>query len=310
MFNQFLRQVSEEGGVSMLLLNDVNNFEKNVKSHLSFDTYFKKLFHQKDYSTIKRCKSILLLYFLFEHLITPEMIEDVFKMNYEVCNGFKKEQKLDLRYEALIAGLLKPSKRDLEFYTNINFITWNYDANLLLSLKNFIDPYSPFKEFILRNYSDGVFKFNNVNVYHLNGFINHNLINYVNQPNALGQFIGYLKNEYNFEALESGAESIRFSWEQEFSMERDIDKAILNSGHVVLIGYSLPLYNRLFDLKIFKKENMSRKDLIIQDLRANEVSSILKSDFQLDFESFEGVKLKVYDNCRSFLVPNSIFHSI
>src|SRR5215217_2079269 len=50
-------------------IEDCNLFIEEVKTHLSFDTYFKKLFHQNEFDKITKSKNILLLYFLFEHLI-------------------------------------------------------------------------------------------------------------------------------------------------------------------------------------------------------------------------------------------------
>ena len=106
------------------ILYKIFYLNEEFKSHQSFDTYFKKLFHTKQPNEINCAKKILHLYFIWEHL------EEVF---YELKQGnsFNKQAKIDKRYDALIAGLLKPIANEAKSYCKTNFITWNYDLNLL-----------------------------------------------------------------------------------------------------------------------------------------------------------------------------------
>lgn len=145
------------------LIADSSTFAKKIKAHSTFDTFFKKLFHQNKEEEINKYKTILLFYFLFEHLFTyDELYHDK-----DFLNQHRKIYKLDPRYEALIAGLLRPIKNQIDFYKNVNFLTWNYDANLLNALRNFISPEIPLNEFILGNFRDGYFNINDqIKVFH------------------------------------------------------------------------------------------------------------------------------------------------
>lgn len=85
------------------------------------------------------------LYFLWEHLQASEEVitktaenkNDPGKIKNEEI--FEKQSAIDKRYDALIAGLLQPY-REIKFFGNINFISWNYDLNLPCSVKSFTHP--------------------------------------------------------------------------------------------------------------------------------------------------------------------------
>ena len=81
-------------------------FIDNIALHSSFDTYFKKLFHQNEIDTIIKSKNLLLYYFIFEHLC-PLYLYNV-SYGWSTSNEEKK-YKIDPRYESMIAGLLKTS---------------------------------------------------------------------------------------------------------------------------------------------------------------------------------------------------------
>ena len=89
------------------LIADCSAFANKIKAHSTFDTFFKKLFHQNKQEEINTYKTVLFFYFLFEHLFAYD------ELNYydkDFIFKYKKDYKLDPRYEALIAGLLKPIK--------------------------------------------------------------------------------------------------------------------------------------------------------------------------------------------------------
>ncbi len=96
----------------------VSKISEAFKTHQSFDTYFKKLFHTKEFEKISEGKKILNLYFIWEHLskITNEP-------ELKVETTFWKQSIIDKRYDALIAGLLKPLSGKSEPYCPVNFIT-------------------------------------------------------------------------------------------------------------------------------------------------------------------------------------------
>src|SRR5689334_6688146 len=61
----FLRTTSSH---NKNFIDENAEFIDNVALHSSFDTYFKKLFHQNEVDDIIKFKNLLLYYFIFEHL--------------------------------------------------------------------------------------------------------------------------------------------------------------------------------------------------------------------------------------------------
>lgn len=136
------------------------------KSHQSFDTYFKKLFHSNPYK-INMAKKILHLYFIWEH-VSSHSFE---KPKDE--NLFWKQSRYDKRYDALLAGLLKPLKDETELFCQTNFTTWNYDMNLLCSIKNYFYPKETFRIFMdkIKTNDSNVWEIaNQIRVINMNGY--------------------------------------------------------------------------------------------------------------------------------------------
>jgi hypothetical protein len=296
-------------------------FLKAISAHLSFDTFFKKLFHQQKHPLIKKYKTLLLIYFLFEHLIeVPVQIEEEYK------NGMK-ESNPDPRYEALIAGLLKPIRNANEFYAKVNFISWNYDAQLVDAIRNFIFSDQPLHSFIADYHKKGEIYLNNqVSITHLNGLIDHPFLNSGTRLNKsqIQKIFRELIHELFSHAgqIHTFSESIAFSWENiqydngEVQMPAFIQSArdaIRRSNNIIITGYSFPLYNRPIDSFLLNHETLSGKNIYIQDPNATDIKEILQNDLgvkeNLD-ETFVGgpiTQIKTIFNCSSFFVPNTIF---
>ena len=62
--------------IDQFIIAEVKQFKRSVLTHYSFDTYFKKLFHQNKTDLIEKHKMVLLLYFLFEHLVDEEILRN------------------------------------------------------------------------------------------------------------------------------------------------------------------------------------------------------------------------------------------
>ncbi|MEO8400145.1 MAG: hypothetical protein ABI550_10110 [Ignavibacteriaceae bacterium] len=284
--------------------NDCNEFASQIKSHLSFDTFFKKLFHQNKGREIQRFKGIMLVYFLFEQLFSYEDL----LYDEEFIKKEGKEFILDPRYEALIAGLLKPIKGRIEFYKNVNFLTWNYDVNLLLSLKNFISPKKSAIEFIDETDKSTHFQINEqIKVFHLNGYIAHPVLNEIGNDEKVKAFEDFLK-EYDTNKLERYINNIMFAWEQDIENFTALSEIIQNSEQVVCIGYSLPLFNRVFDTKYLNENNLrGGKELFIQNLEINSIRDILTTDLGVRLD-VEELNVNFSMSCSSFLIPSNIFN--
>lgn len=299
------------------------------KTHQSFDTYFKKLFHIGLLQTIIEVKKILNLYFIWEHLSDLQNDSEIFVGDYV----FGKQSTIDKRYDALIAGLLKPTSGKSDPYCPVNFITWNYDMNLLMSLKNYFLPQGTFKDFLNQcNKEDNIWQIgNNISVINMNGYFYSTFfaseIELVPGKRKTQEILyNKLKDNYFSNESDSDAELIKFAWESSSDLKMTelpcVKKAIekiSSSDNVVLIGYTFPLYNRLIDFKYFNGSSLREKNIYIQDPNASEIKKSLVNDFNIYVKSEKiepsaigvdyvpGTVLIEMTNCDSFLIPSDIF---
>jgi hypothetical protein len=291
------------------------------KTHQSFDTYFKKLFHTGEVGKISLAKKILNLYFFWEHLSKPSPKPQEYEQDI-----FWKQSTVDKRYDALIAGLLKPKNGKAEPYCPINFITWNYDLNLFLSLKNYFAPDVTIGEFLKTIESDkyeNVWKINNkITVINMNGFFyTKTLSDEKHLTNIRKEIYDMIlnklnKNYFSINYIDKDAELIKFAWESELDPQnvvsevvKEATKKIFLSDNIVVIGYTFPLYNRLVDFEYFNGSTLADKTIYIQDPNANELKDSLITDFNIRIDRTTGAKssIKEFTKCDSFVVPSTIY---
>jgi hypothetical protein len=107
---------------------------------------------------------------------------------------------------------------------------------------------------------------------HLNGYAFHPLLNNVFVPIEVVEelFKGYVSSE----EYEHWAKQIRFAWEANSFDFSTIETILENSSTVIIVGYSLPLYNRAFDSLILNDEVLAGKNLIIQDINAKTIKNL------------------------------------
>lgn len=299
-------------------INKNNVFLQALKSHLSFDTFFKKLFHTN--SSSREYKFYLWLFFLYEHITDPALI------NNFANTGQEKNYSTDPRYDALIAGLLKPIKGKVDFFAKTTFLTWNYDLNLLSALYNFLGNKNEGLDSFLEKHqsAQNIFSFSgSIKVIHLNGYIKSHFCDYMGSQDivSLTEIFNSLVSEFltGSKSITKYVSTLNFSWENasdspempNFLVEA-ID-AVNNSHSIIVTGYSFPLYNRLFDREIIHKKPLNNKILYIKDPLANELSSLISSDFQIPTYNpqrelqYVGTKIVVSTNCDSFLIPPNIY---
>lgn len=305
---------------------------KSFTFHQSFDTFFKKLFHKGDINSIRKAKKILHLYFLWEHF---QSIDKEPHVKNET--KFWKQSEFDKRYDALIAGLLKPIQGKAETYCPVNFITWNYDLNLFLSLKNYFSPSESIGDFMNRISSgrvSGIWKIgDNVTVINMNGYFYSSffssLENLVSLEKQLSELLSvklasdYYENEYS----DADAELIRFAWETHSKQESPISdvigvakERISMSNNIIIVGYTFPLYNRIIDFDYFNGSVLGSKTLYVQDPNASNIAKGLVSDFNLNKYNPESQEiypvgisprpstiLNEISDCDSFFVPSDIY---
>lgn len=199
---------------------------------------------------------------LFDTLYNPH--SDKIKEN---CKHVERVT-LDRRYISLFSSIL--SKQSEHSLNDICFITWNYDFQLEKALKLFV-PVNLANDFISKN------------VVQLNGSCkfrqNMSIPNRQITEDDLIKMLVYL-----FVPSEHKKLQLNFSWEH-----NNLDKAlsfIENSKCIVMIGYSVPDYNRNSDTKLVKKITESLKKIYIQDQNPafilKKLASIDKDYFRLD----------------------------
>lgn len=284
------------------------------ESHQSFDTYFKKLFHTAKNESIIEAKKVLNIYFLWEHLskIEPKPKNS----SNEGSNSFWKQSKIDTRYDALIAGLLKPEFASTEPYCNINFITWNYDLNLLCCLKNYYAPDTKFEDFIsnIQKRENLWVIQNKISIINLNGYFYSNSLNkYSDIDEITEDFIHeIIDNKISNGFLEKGkkdidAELIKFAWEGSQNIVDLAKQKIETSDTIIVIGYTFPLYNRRIDLRYFdNQEILSEKHIIIQDPNAAKIKSTLLESWGYNDNLGFADNITIKEDCDYFYVPSSI----
>ena len=283
------------------------------KNHQSFDTYFKKLFHTNQPELINKTKKILNIYFLWEHSKLSTIKFQSAAQNFEEKGDkFNKQTQLDKRYDALLAGLLKPNKDKLEMFCKTNFITWNYDINLLASLKNYFSPESTFDEFLFEITPDKENEFiwelksAGIKVVNMNGFFYSGIygikrsLNELEIKDSFSEINSYLLGV--FDKLDHL--KIKFAWETNINIGFEAKKIIENSENVIIIGYTFPLYNRLVDMQYMDRVLINGRNLFIQDPRANEICLNLEESFDIFLKD----KVKPIENCKSFYVPSIVYN--
>lgn len=282
---------------------------KSFREHQSFDTYFKKLFHTNQETQIQIAKKYIHLYFLWEHTNSVES-----KQPEKI---FWKESTVDKRYDALIAGLLRPEKGNCSVFTNTNFITWNYDLNLLSSIKNYYYPNENFADFISKIQTTDPFEWNidnQIKVVNMNGYFYSSLFDNLklisNGENRA--FIDKKINNGYFSTANKDLDSerIKFAWEMDNNANKTIEIAstfINNSKNLVIVGYTFPLYNRLIDSAYLIARSFLGKNnsVFIQDPNADKIkdnfANILKPNYS--YNRF----VQPITDCDNFFVPSDIY---
>lgn len=309
---------------------DINDFHFKLKSHYSFDTYFKKLFHKSLDSETLKAKKILNLFFLWEHLQLPmEVKQNAKSLGNDLAdhynqNTFIKEAQVDNRYDSLIAGLIKPLRGEFSLFSKINFITWNYDLNLIYSIKNFVSQNIGINEYIqsISTNNDKIWECKeDLKIINMNGYFYSSRLKDLKEFSSMN-FAEVVTRHFPLgfkidnDLQSADAEKINFAWENysendENPIISEAKNAISRSQAIIVIGYTFPLYNRLTDFIYFNSKSLNSKTLYIQDPNAEEIIKRICNDFSLNQKQRavgdDYVNIETVKNCDSFFVPNDIF---
>src|SRR5688572_6902435 len=244
-------------------------------------------------------------------------------MKYNVSNQspdqdgiFYKESLFDKRYDALIAGLLKPISGKPETLCKINFISWNYDINLLHSIKNFFYPKLNYADFLQKTQQNHfLFSIDDrINIINVNGYFysagldkisdlsNANIDNIIDEK----IYNGYHEDK----SSDEDAGRIRFAWELNDLAEQNLKDLLISkirlTENLIIVGYTFPVYNRFIDFGYLNQEDLLNKNIFIQDPKAEALSQTLLDIYRIKKENQKS-KIQAFSNCDSFYLPSSIF---
>ena len=198
----------------------------------------------------------------------------------------------DYRYDSLFAAILEVGG---ELPQNISFISWNYDLEVERSLGKFSD----------KSVADEA-----INVYHING---HSLLPSERFNDA---DIGWMQCLFSV-----GGEDIQYAWERLELVKQELRLRLKNTTHLVVIGYSFPVFNREIDRLILAASKLTK--IYLQDKkdqlpgienrlkallaeRANYVPAqhtIFQGGSREETRPQQGVQIELIDSVDQFHIP-------
>lgn len=255
--------------------NNIRKLSEVSKEYGTVDTYFKKLYLNKEVEETKELKSALSFFFyLWQHCCT----------NFKKSNSYEEWKDIDLRYISLLATILQEENGRPKWNSQFKIITWNYDFQIISALAKFVQ--SNDKE-IIKEFS--IYPFNNLidkqdveaNIVYLNGISGA----YDFQGSIDSRFRKNLCNpiENIFEICEDfntqseknpNKEYLNFAWDfndnvisrQTVAKAQEIMKL---TKQLVIVGYSFPYFNFDVDKLLFGNLKNGCK-IVYQDFDADE----------------------------------------
>lgn len=225
-----------------LLLDDMSWLKVETEKHASVDTLAKKFFITKKKQDLDRLKIALSAFFILE----------------------QARNKIDYRYDAFYASLLKSDIRSLP--PHVKILSWNYDYQFELSFSaysqnNDISTNQALLNIVHKNVQDsytqnafGIFKLNGSAALYQPSRHNHfHFVNSFTHSITLDILRGVIDGYANIILRPDVVPLLSFAWENEWGNGTLIDRATnatKESQTLVVIGYSFPFFNREIDAKI------------------------------------------------------------
>jgi hypothetical protein len=277
-------------------INDLQWLIKFSKEHASVDTFARKLFLNNSKLDLIKLKNCLSVFFLIEQLRRP----------------------VDPRYDTFFATLLETK---FVMPKDLKIISWNYDMQFEMAYQLFTNQ----DDLYNAQANLGVFLKSNDNwrasekfgIYKLNG----SSIAYTSDNAKLTKVYTNSKNkEISIEILHEIFNSychfkkdhskytlgLSFAWEEEhivngkdivsITKEKTIDTEIL-----VIIGYSIPYFNRKIDRDLIK--NMTKLEKVY--FQSPEATGLIER-FSSIRNDIDPTQLVPIENCAQFYIPNEL----
>jgi hypothetical protein len=209
-----------------------------AEKHASIDTYAKKLFIKNDNEALKdlhKLKSTLSCYLLLEQSL----------------------EMTDKRYDNFFASILIRDARGIpKLPKDVNIITWNYDTQLEKSYEGFCTiPETVFEEFTRSK-----------NIIRLNGscgYLHAAETKHLGYTEFSISFLESVIKLYDKFMKEIARPGISFAWERS-DIEDKVKQTLEGTTTLVIVGYSLPYFNREIDKMMVKLMYPTLEKVFIQ----------------------------------------------
>ena len=323
--NSFPQSIRDNIDFILFFIEELNWLIKESGKHQTIDTLAKK-YYLTSSNLLNRLKSALIIYFTIEQVL---FINDI--GNEKNYKGFIK--KRELRYDSFFAALLdKNDKGELVVNPDVKILTWNYDQQIELALKTYVNiniekikqKYHIYPNNKSLENMDPDFDFNKFGVFKLNGngiwftpmIVNGNeprysVFNSVNSENNNSYLFELILEEYRLLMADKEPKNrnkelqyFNFSWESDkrfsdkysgyYEHQEKALQIAQSTEYLVIIGYSFPVFNREMDLRLLKSMT-SLKKIYIQDPNADEIKSTLETGFNV-FEDYRQRKYITVSN--------------
>lgn len=252
------------------LIEGFHTLKVACSNHATIDTYAKKLWLQGMKEEFAHVELLLTIFFILEQVI----------------------HKPDKRYDAFFANVLQRKADnidELKLPTDIRILSWNYDNQLELVYKKFLNTsYSRIRDILgiydVKSLDKEKEQKQKSSIIKLNGTANFlaeedwlrysdtNMIDIALLTNIL-----YKYKECIQAGCCDGRLRLNFAWEDSYQsdmLNNMIPKLVQEAIAVVVIGYSFPYFNRKIDRIIF--ENMPHlKKIYIQDKDPNRIQQYI-----------------------------------
>ena len=255
-------------------------------------------------------------------LLLPALVmKSVVTVLYVLTVFFIFEQiihKPDNRYDTFFANVLQKEVEcydDLTLPDDIRILSWNYDNQLELVYKTYVDTsYSRIRDILgiydVKCLDNEKQKKQNCSIIKLNGTANflaeEDWLQYSNTGKMEEKLLKMVLDKFTDNISGSpcdGRLRLNFAWEdryQEDMLNNMIPKLVQEVTALVVIGYSFPYFNRKIDRLIF--ENMHHlKKIYIQDKDPNRIQQYIIP--VIPEEKLDEIKIVPLNDVDQFFLP-------
>lgn len=287
-YSFYPREITDNHELIKNIIEDIEWLLQQSENHQTVDNLAKKYFVQDDKESLIRLKKTLITYFTL-----------IQGMNVPVLGKRKTYENIEKRMDNLIACLVERAGEQLRLNSKVKIISWNYDLQPDLVLKNYLkstnihkvkEDYQFLPNRLMFDCKETNIDYNKFVLLKLNGnalFDYHSdvsieghstIYNEENNNDFLAKFLADYKNIYK--GISKGIQLFNFAWEEQsdkilrtVSFRKILEVASEIAGQtniLIIIGYSFPFFNSKIDKEVLRKM-INVHQVIIQDANYEEI---------------------------------------